>query len=666
MYFMRWRNYLIPLCVVVVSFLLFLFYQAQGIYGGDSGDLVTAAYEFGVPHPPGYPLYTWLVWLATRIPLFTPAWRGGLVSSIPHAITLGFVYLFVRGLGGSLASGIFAVLMLGGNYLFFLYSTTPEVFALFDLFVISAVYLLFLWHETHKLGFLYLFFLVFGLSLTHHHVMLFLVPSILYFLYNNYKRYNYYTYYILLLLFLLGLLPYLYIPLAARGAAIVNWDRAIDLPGFIRLLTRQDYGSFVANGFYGSLPIHRIIQVKAYGQFLLLDMTWLGILLALMGGFTLWRQQRQRFWFVLLALLLLGPGFFFYASFPLMNRFSLGTYERFLLPSYTLLAVVMGMGFDQSVRLIRRATPGVRMNLSGIAGILLFLLPAIIGAGTLWRFWGLQADRTADALGKDVMAGIPNGAILLVSRDTPLFASQYVRYALGWRPDIFLIHANRLWSEDYPDTLRLRFPGIIVPQSDPGTFAKTLVAKNRDTTSIYSNTTITLDDGWFWVPYGLVYKLTRKDDLPTMAAFIEQNDKLWDSFHDPRSGILSRYNHLMLSDVLSVYADSRITAGKILLKGGKLNDAKRYFRDAIDFRSDIEEQDGFTYLGLAELFDGNCTEALSAFAQARQASLVPDDSLMLYESVAHKDACADPEKALELMRLYEASRRKDEIPLGIK
>ena len=629
---------MIALLVGLGSLLFFLFFQAIGIPGGDSGDLVAAAFEFGVPHPPGYPLYTMFVWLLTRIPLFTPAWRAGLASSIPHALTLVFVFLLTKRLSGSILAGLFAALMLLGNYIFFLYSVTPEVFALFDLFVILLIYVL---------GSPYLFAFLFGLSLTHHHVILFLAPAILYNFYNRYKQYNYYK---IAAGFLLGLLPYLYIPFAARGIAIVNWDRAIDMQGFLRLVTRQDYGSFVANGFYGSLPIHRLLQLQAYGKFLLLDLTWMGIALGLVGFVFLWKQKRDMFWFFFLSLLFIGPGFFFYASFPLMNRFSLGTYERFLLPSYTILAVVVGLGFGQLIRFKR-------------IFLLVFLLPFVIGFMTVWRFWGLREDRTADHLGKDIVASLKQESILLLSRDTPLFVSQYVRYALGVRSDVKLLHANRLWSMDYPATIRLRFPKLVVPESDPGKFALDFVKANRERHSIYSNTTFPLDDEWFWVQQGLVYELTPKDKLPSLQSFVAQNDQLWGGFGDPRQGILSRYKHLMLSDILSVYADSRIAVGKTILRGGNTSDAKRYFREAISYKSDIEEQDGYTYLGLAELFDGHCDEAINAFAKAREASLVPDTTLTFYEGVTYRDCAKNIQKAKELLDRYEELQKTRDIPL---
>ncbi len=314
----------------------------------------------------------------------------------------------------------------------------------------------------------------------------------------------------------------------------------------------------------------------------------------------------------------------------------------------------MGVGFAQLVRWIKWVK---------LVPLFLFLLPLVMGSMTIWRFWGLWGDRTADHLGEDMLTPLPQNAILLLSRDTPLFATQYVRYAKGVRPDVALLHANRLWSTDYPATVHLRFPQLVVPESEPGKRAAAFIRANRDQYPIYTNTTFPIDEGWFWVQEGLVYRLTPQEKLPSLAVFLAQNDALWAGLRDPRKGILSRYPHLMLSDVLSVYADSRIAVGKTLLRGGNTTDAKRYFRDATHYRSDIEEQDGYTYLGLAELFDHRCQEAIAAFAKAREVSLVPDATLTFYEGITYRDCAKNEEKAQELLDEYESLRAKQDIPL---
>src|SRR3989344_4647700 len=91
------RGEKITACIISLFFLLFyVFFQSSSVYGGDSGDLVTAAFVQGVAHPPGYPLYTFIASLLTKIPYSSVAWRVGLLSSIPAALTLGVFFLLLQ------------------------------------------------------------------------------------------------------------------------------------------------------------------------------------------------------------------------------------------------------------------------------------------------------------------------------------------------------------------------------------------------------------------------------------------------------------------------------------------------------------------------------------------------------------------------------------------
>ncbi len=658
-----------PFFVGIGSFILFLLFQAQGIYGGDSGDLVVAAFAAGVPHPPGYPLYTFLGFLLTRLPIFTVAWRVGLLSSVPHALTVVLVYLVVFRLTKQWIISLFSAAILVGNYLFFLYSVTPEVFALFDFFLVLLVYLLIEWKQTKKTKYLGWASFIFGLSLAHHHFMLFFVPAMVYWIWIHRKllSYSFYSFISLFVSFLTGLLPYLYIPIAARGNAIINWDRAINLHGFIRLVTRADYGTFVSGGFYGAHLIERLLQVQAYGQLLLFDMTWIGIVLGIIGLFWLWRKQRKLFFFFLLALFFLGPGFFFYASFPLFNRFNLGTYERFLLPSYVFFSVLIGFGIFQVTTWFDGYIEK-RLLIWEIFGkmafvMVLFLYPLSIMGMTIWRFGGLPADRTADNLGYDIVNSVPQGSIVLMSRDTPLFIAQYVRYALEFRPDIVLLHANKLSSSDYPPIIAKNFPHVTIPQATGASFPSAFIKANASRFPVFTNTIFPLEKGWFWVPYGLLYQLTPEVSLPSMDAFYRQNRAIWDGFGDPTKGIVTRYNHLMLSDVRDVYASARVEFGKTLLKAGKLKEAKEELERAISYGGDTQISDAYTLIGLSELFANHCKEALDAFTKARQTSFVADKALRLYEGVTYRDCSGDTKHAQTLFDEYEKLRKKEEIPL---
>lgn len=151
----------------VCSLILFLTFQSQGIFTGDSGDVVTAAIIGGIPHPPGYPLYSVLGWLAAHVPVGLLSWRVTLLSSIPHAAAVGLVYALIYTLTKrNILASMFGALSLVANYLFFLYSVTPEVFALFDFFVALLWYLLVLWKDNKRVQYLYAAAFVYGLSLS--------------------------------------------------------------------------------------------------------------------------------------------------------------------------------------------------------------------------------------------------------------------------------------------------------------------------------------------------------------------------------------------------------------------------------------------------------------------------------------------------------------------
>src|SRR5271169_1037129 len=54
----------------------FLYYMSPEVTLEDSGELVTGAFNFGVPHPPGYPLWAFLGWIwRFLVPFGNPAWR---------------------------------------------------------------------------------------------------------------------------------------------------------------------------------------------------------------------------------------------------------------------------------------------------------------------------------------------------------------------------------------------------------------------------------------------------------------------------------------------------------------------------------------------------------------------------------------------------------------
>src|SRR6185312_561419 len=73
----RWTA---PVVLGVIVLLIYVLTLYPSVAGGDAGELVSAAWTFGVPHPPGYPLFALLARAFATIPVGDVAWRVNLLA----------------------------------------------------------------------------------------------------------------------------------------------------------------------------------------------------------------------------------------------------------------------------------------------------------------------------------------------------------------------------------------------------------------------------------------------------------------------------------------------------------------------------------------------------------------------------------------------------------
>lgn len=193
-----WVTYLIVQCV-------YLYTLAPSVTLEDSGELVTAAADFGVPHPPGYPFWTLVTWLFIHlVPFGNIAWRANLCSSFFGALSCAIVALITAFLAQKfgeapalrknlpndrisrflpLAAGSLAGLSLGfleslwyQSVITEVYSLNAFVFALMLLFMLRWLY------APGRLVWGFLTFLFYGLALSSHQTLLLFAPALLLFL----------------------------------------------------------------------------------------------------------------------------------------------------------------------------------------------------------------------------------------------------------------------------------------------------------------------------------------------------------------------------------------------------------------------------------------------------------------------------------------------------
>ena len=87
-------NAFVALGVLGVTLIVYTLTKAPTLSFWDCGEFIAASYILGIPHPPGYPLYTLLGRVFSIIPLFTDiATRVNFLSSLSNAFTALFGYL---------------------------------------------------------------------------------------------------------------------------------------------------------------------------------------------------------------------------------------------------------------------------------------------------------------------------------------------------------------------------------------------------------------------------------------------------------------------------------------------------------------------------------------------------------------------------------------------
>ncbi len=160
----------------------------------DSGELAVASMYAGIPHPPGYPVWTIYTWLwAHFLPIGNIAWRVALGEATAGAIACGLLGLLVsRGssmlmegmadlkqIAGKwenaicIVSGFVAGLLLGFNGYMWSQSVIVEVYAFSVLSLMGVMLFLLRWvYAPHQNRYLYLAFFMYGICVNNHQSLL--------------------------------------------------------------------------------------------------------------------------------------------------------------------------------------------------------------------------------------------------------------------------------------------------------------------------------------------------------------------------------------------------------------------------------------------------------------------------------------------------------------
>lgn len=435
--------------VAVVLFALYAATSPRTVSLEDDGLFVLSSYFLGIEHPPGYPLYTLIGHLFSKLPFGSVAYRVHLASAFFGALTGSAIWLVARRLIPGRLPAYLAAFALGFSPVFWSQAIIAK-----GTYTLNTFFLLVLAYlglracppnappDPRDRFILPTMAFLFGLGMSNHWpLMLLVAPAFAVLLWP--RRVEFLKQLPLLLwLVVLGLLPYAWMVYRSLAPLPISFDGPLDtFPKFWFFVTRAGY-----RGVDVSLSANWLDHVKFIrflGGELLVQFAVLGTIFAAAGAANLRRVFGDRVT-AFLIVAFLGPS----VVLALLLNFdydsvSAHVYHVYPLPAYAIVALWLGLGFAwMRDRFSLPTAPSV-----GIVGALLALI-LFVGSRTNLLEHYVWAKRYAHA----VLHTLPQNATVFVGTEFDMATIAYFHLIDHERPDITLyqwkglVLGNRLFS----------------------------------------------------------------------------------------------------------------------------------------------------------------------------------------------------------------------------
>ena len=489
-------SYISPTLSFLISFTLYLFTLAPAVTFEDSGELITAAYSLGIPHEPGYPLFTMIGHLFTWIPFGSVAWRVNLMSAVFSALGAALITSFTISLievafvqksrqpskkvanpkseldpqkskilkyVSALAAGIFSATALTN----WSQSIITEVYGLHAFFVGLVLVLTIRWYqasdENKRQSYFFSICFTVGLAFTNHPTTLLLLAVLVVFAFLvdkefllNPKRFLKGT-----AIFVAGLLPFAYLPIASGFDPVMDWGNPETLDNFLAVITRQQYRRESWSSFEKFIP-----QIKYSAELLMRQWPPVLLVAGLVGLAVLFNRSRHFFYFFLLFILFTMPVTTVLTDFDVAGENAIINAQNkdiatvFYIPAYQAFAALIGLGLYW----IFSCTWANRIHLP-LAAAMICLLPS-------WPIYTnyKKVDKSRYYFAEDyihnLFSVVKENSLVITNWDPFIFTLNYAQFVEGRRPDVIVIDQELISTSWYLEWALHRHPQLFEGYED--------------------------------------------------------------------------------------------------------------------------------------------------------------------------------------------------------
>ena len=484
----------------LVVFSVYLSTLAPSVVQIDSGELAAVQSTLGIAHPTGYPLFTLLGFLFSKVPLpFPNIFKANLLAAVFCALGVVFLvrssYLMLghpqakaqpKPAGkkskdkkpskpevpwameetARIISSAFSGLLAAFSITIWKQSTSVEVYSLHILLMSLIIYTLLRAYFSpadgkEKASFQpwLVFFLFLGLGFVNHMTTLLILPgaAILFFWKEKFSEHTFRRAFYALPLFV-GVLAvlYSYLPIRASQKPAINWGNPANWEYFWRHFTGKQYRVWLFSSSQAARE-----HLGNFIKNLPAEFAFFGLVVVLVGFLYARKRWKKVSWFLLASLAFTV----FYAI-----NYDISDIDSYFILAYISLALFAAFGFAwiwQSLKTRRRLA---NLVVPILALPLLFELAISLPKADERGLFTYQ-DYTRAVLGSVE----PGSVIFSYQWDYFISASLYFQGVEGFRKDVAVIDKELLRRSWYFDQLQSNYPDAVAGvQKEIGSFKEAL------------------------------------------------------------------------------------------------------------------------------------------------------------------------------------------------
>ena len=489
--------------------LIYLFTLCPTVYVEGSGELIGAVLGLGTPHPTGYPLFCLSGrLLAALMPFAHPAYEVNLASALFAAAACGALSHLLQRRGVPCWAALAAGLSLAFSRTFWSQAVIAEVYGQALLLVVLVLGQALTASERRQPRDLLLLGWWMGLGLTAHLMQVLVWPGIAALIIWRWpclwRSPRLLGQGVLALAGGYSLIAYL--PLRNGRGSGFHWDPIEDWSALWHHISGGQYRT----SFF-SLPLEGMsLNARRWIELVAGDFHSVLLPVALWGLWVVWRSDRS-------ALLLVGSAIG-------CNLLAALNYHRdpnglpvFFLLSLLGLALMLGYGLGDVMQRLGRSPLSAALC-AAVAGLVL---------SNHYVESDRSQNRVAERYGLDILADLPQRAVLITAGDDAAFVLDYLHRVVGHRPDIELY--NRVGRGT--DLLQSREHALSASERNQLRLQRerAMVEEGRQVHYLVPRQ-VPLD-GWDFAPVGLVYHLRPKGEKRGVAGTeIEMVNGIADGF----------------------------------------------------------------------------------------------------------------------------------------